>query len=140
MSKMDELYNEMYDFCEENKCWNTWMTAKAWGESVKGEYGPACFTALVNNGKIERRKDYKATSYEYHIVATGKIKEMMEQEKRDQERQYAEYVISHYDEAVARVRARYEEAIKQAEEALARNMEWERDKLGKAQAYIEQFD
>ena len=140
MSKMDELYNAMYDYCEENKCWNVRMTAKEWNDSIEGDYGPACFTALVKRGKLERDKGYKATSYDYHIVPTGSIKEAIEKHKQEQEKEYAEYTISHYDEAVARIRARYEEMLKQAEEQLNRDLEWELDKLGKAQAFMEQFD
>ena len=139
MSKMDELYNGMYDYCEEVQHWNVWMTAKEWNESLRGEYGPACFTALVNSGKIERRKGYKSTSYEYCIVPTDKIKEMMEQLKRNKEKENAEYIINHYDESVARKRACYEEVIRIAKEQLARDLEWEAEKLEKAKATLAQM-
>ncbi len=140
MSKMDELYNAMYEYCEANHCWNVRMTAKEWNDMLDADYGPACFTALVKNSQLDREKGYKATSYGYRIVPTGKIKELMEQQKRNREKENAEYTIAHYNEAVARVRARYEEMIRQAEEQLKRDLEWETDKLGKAQAFMEQFD
>lgn len=140
MSRADELYNEIYDYCEEHNCWKVWHTANDWNAKLENNYGVACFTALANTGKIDKYKRYGDKSYSYRIVPTGKIKEMMEQEKRNQERENAEYTISHYDEAVARIRAHYEEMLKQAEEQLNRDLEWERDKLGKAKALLNQYE
>ena len=139
MSKMDELYNNMYEFCEENCCWNAWNTAKDWNADLGVDYGPACYTALVKAEKIERRTHFGSKTYEYKIVPTDTIKKKMEQAKRQCEKDYAEYTINHYDESIARVRARYEEMIKQAEEQLARDLEWEAEKLEKAKTTLAQM-
>lgn len=137
MAKMDELFNDMYDFCEENSAWKTWMTAKEWSGCIGKEYGPASFTALVNTGRLEKRKGYKATSYEYHIVPTETIKEKIEAEAKRREIESAEYTIAHYEEQLAMRKARYEEMIKQAEEQYQRDLEWEAEKLAKAKAVLE---
>ena len=132
MSKMNELYNGLYDLCNENQCWDAWNIAKDWNANLGVDYGPACYTALVKDGKIERRTRFGSKTYEYRIVPTGKMKEIMEQAQRQREKDDAEYVINHYDENVARVRARYEELIRQAEEKLKEDLEWEKEKLNKA--------
>ena len=137
MAKMDELFNEMYEFCEENSAWKTWMTAKEWNECVGKEYSSASFTALVNAGRLEKRKGYKATSYEYHIIPTGTIKEKIEADEKRREIENAERVIEYYNENVARIRARYEEMIKQAEEKYKNDLEWEAEKLSKAKMVLE---
>lgn len=139
MSKMDELYNGLYDFCNENHCWNAWNTAKEWNADLGVDYGPACYTALVKAEKIKRRTRFGSKTYEYKIVPTGTIKEAMEQAQRQREKDSAEYTINHYDESIARVRARYEEMIKQAEEQLARDLEWEAEKLEKAKTALAQM-
>lgn len=137
MAKMDELFNDMYEFCEENGAWKTWMTAKEWNERVGKEYGPASFTALVNVDRLEKRKGYKATSYEYHIIPTGTIKEKIEADEKRRKIENAKQIIESYNENVARVRARYEEMIKQAEEKYQSDLEWEAEKLSKAKMTLE---
>lgn len=137
MSKMDELYNDMYKHCEENGCWKTWMTATEWCDSMGKEYGPASFTSLVKAGRLERDKDYRAKSYSYHIVPTEKIEEMIKQIERNKEKESAEYVIAHYEEEVARVRALYEEKIEEAQEWLDRNLERKLANLRKAKQTLE---
>jgi hypothetical protein len=137
MSKMDELYSKMSNFCDENGCWKTWMTVKDWNECISGEYSSASYTALVNAGRLERRKKYKATSYEYHIIPTEKIKERLDEEKKRSDIERAEWIVAHYEEQIALRRAQYEEMIKQAEEQLARDLEWEAKKLADAKAVLE---
>lgn len=136
MAKMDELFNEMYAYCEENNCWKTWMTASDWNKSLGTKYGPASFTALVNAGRLEKGKRNKATAYEYHIIPTGTIKEKMAQAQKECEREDAERVIKSYDENIARIKARYEEMIREAEERLKRDLEFEAEKLAKAEAIL----
>lgn len=137
MAKMDELFNEMYVYCEENNCWKTWMTASEWNTSLGTKYGPASFTALVNAGRLEKGKRDKATSYEYHIIPTKTIKEKMEQAQKECERKDAERIIKHYEENIACIKARYEEMIKEAEERLKRDLEFEAEKLAKAKAVLD---
>ena len=103
------------------------------------DYGPACYTALVKAEKIERRTRFGSKTYEYKIVPTGTMKEAMEQTQRQREKDNAEYTINHYDESIARVRAHYEEMIKQAGEQLARDLEWEAEKLEKAKTTLAQM-
>lgn len=136
MARTDELYNGMYKYCEENNCWKAWQTANDWNVALENNYGVACFTALVNAGKIERDKRYGDKSYSYRIVPTGRIREMIEEEKRRREIEDAERVIKYHDENVARIKERYEEAIRQAEEALKRDLAFEEERLEEAKALV----
>lgn len=136
MAKMDELYNDMFNYCEENNCWKIKASASDWNGMLGTNYGSAAFTALANAGRIEKDKAYKAKSYLYNIVPTGKIKEMMEATKREKEIEDAKYVVEHYEEAIAARRARYEEAIANAKRQLELDLEWENEKLAKANAVL----
>jgi hypothetical protein len=137
MAKMDELFNDMYDFCEENGAWKWWATVKEWNGCMDKAYSSASFTALVNAGRLERRKHYKGNAYSYHIVPTDAIKEKMEEDKKRREIEDAERVIKYHDENVARIKARYEEMLKSAEEQYQRDLEWEAERLEKAKARLE---
>ena len=137
MSKMDELFNDMYKYCEKNGCWEVWMTAKKWCNYMGKEYSPASFTALVKAGRLERDKDYESQSYSYHIVPTEKIEEMIKQGKREAEKKFAEYVIAHYEENVARIRAIYEDMVNDAGEYLERNLEMKLAELKQAKKMLE---
>lgn len=137
MARTDELYNGMYKYCEENHCWKVGYTANDWNAALENNYGVACFTALVNAGKLEREKSYGDKSYSYRIVPTGRIREMMEEEKRKKEIKSAEWTIENHAETVARIKERYEEAIRQAEEALKRDLAFEEERLEKAKHFIE---
>ena len=139
MSKSNELYNMIYDFCDECHCWNSWNTAREWNELIGAEYGAACYTALAKEGRIERSERCGSKPYKYKIVPTKSIREAMEQVKRQREKDDAEYTINHYDESIARVSARYEEMIMQAEEQLARDLEWEAEKMEKAKTTLAQM-
>ena len=136
MARMDDLYNDIYTYCEENECWKAMNTVTEWNEMLGNNYGSACFTALVNAGKLEREKRYGERAYSYRLVPTGKIKELMEARKEAQKKKDAEWVIAHYDEQVARWKANYEEMIKEAEEKYQRYLEWEAEKLEKAKAVL----
>ena len=129
MAKMDELFNDMYNYCVENGCWGTWMTAGDWNNCLQKKYGSASFTALVRDERLVREENYKGTAYEYRIVPTEKIKEKIEEEEKERQRKNAEYIIAHYEEQLALRKTRYEEMIKQAEEQYQRDLEWEAKRL-----------
>lgn len=137
MAMMDELFNEMCDYCEENIGWDYWMTAKEWNESLGKNYTGASFTALVNWGKLERREARSnKKAYEYRIVPFGKIKERKEEQEAKIQREYAERVIANHEKVLAEAKARYEEAIKEAEARLARDLEWAEKRLAEAKAIL----
>ena len=137
MAKKDELFNDMYNFCEENGCWEEWMTAGAWNNCLHKKYGSASFTALVKDGRLVREENYKGTSYEYRIVPTEKIKEKIEEGKKNGKRKIAEHIIAHYEEHLAKRKAEYEERIKQAEEQYQHDLEWEAKMLADAKKVLE---
>ena len=137
MAKMDELFNDMYHFCEENDCWGAWMTAKEWSECIGTKYSSTSFTALVRDERLVREENYKGTAYEYRIVPTEKIKEKIEEAKEKRERKTAEYIIAHYEEHLAKRKAEYEERIKQVEEQYQHDLEWEAKMLADAKKVLE---
>ena len=137
MAKMDELFNEIYNFCEENGCWKAWNTVKDWNGCIEKEYGSASFTALVNAGRLEKEKRYGEKAYSYRIVPTNEIKEKIEADKKHREIEDAKWDIEHYEERLAQRKAEYEERIKEAEERYQRDLEWEAEKLAKAKAVLE---
>lgn len=137
MARMDELYNDIYTYCEENECWRALNTITEWNEVLGNNYGVPSYTALVNAGKLEKEQRYGEKAYSYRIVPTDRIKELMEAQKEAQKRKDAERVIAHYDEQLALRKARYEEMIKEAEEQYQRDLEWEAEKLEKAKAVLE---
>ena len=47
-----------------------------------------------------------------------------------------ERIIKSHDENIARIKARYEEMIREAEERLKRDLEFEAEKLAKAEAIL----
>jgi hypothetical protein len=136
MARMDELYNDIYTYCEENECWKALNTITEWNKILDNNYGVPSYTALVNAGKLEKEQRYGEKVLSYRIVPTGRIKELMEAQKVAKERENAEWVIVHYDEQMAMWKARYEEMIKQAEEKYQRDIEWEAEKLAKAKAIL----
>jgi hypothetical protein len=136
MARMDELYNDIYTYCEENECWKALNTITEWNKILNNNYGVPSYTALVNAGKLAKEQRYGEKVLSYRIVPTGRIKELMEAQKVAKERENAEWVIVHYDEQMAMWKARYEEMIKQAEEKYQRDIEWEAEKLAKAKAIL----
>ena len=136
MARMDELYNDIYAYCEENECWQAFNTITEWNVVLGNNYGVSSFTALVNAGKLEKEQRYGKRVFSYRIVPTGRIKELMEAQKVARERKNAEWVIAHYDEQMAMWKARYEEMIKQAEEEYQRDLKFEAEKLENAKAVL----
>ena len=136
MARMDDLYNDIYTYCEENECWKTLNTITEWNKIFDNNYGVPSYTALVKAGKLEKEQRYGEKVLSYRIVPTGRIKELMEAQKVAKERENAEWVIAHYDEQMAMRKACYEEMIKQAEEKYQRDIEWEAEKLAKAKAIL----
>lgn len=137
MARMDELYNDIYTYCEENECWRALNTITEWNEVLGNNYGVPSYTALVNAGKLEKEQRYGEKAYSYRIVPTDRIKELMEAQKVAREREHAEWVIAHYEEQLALRKARYEEMIKEAEEKYQRDLAFEEEKLEKAKAVLE---
>ena len=136
MAKKDELFIEMYDFCMVNGCWGAQMTVRQWNECIEASYSSASFTALVNDGRLERSKGYKATYYNYNIALTETIKEKIEEAKKEREIKEAEYTIAHYEEQLEKHKAFYEELIKEAEKRYQRDLEREAEDLEKAKAVL----
>jgi hypothetical protein len=136
MARMDDLYNDIYTYCEENECWMAWFTIAEWNENLGTNYGASSYTSLVNTERLVRDKRYGERAYSYRIVPTGKIKERMEAQKEARKRKDAEWVIAHYDEQVARWKADYEEEIRDAEEKYQRYLAIEEEKLEKAKALL----
>ena len=136
MARMDELYNDIYTYCEENGCWLAWNTITEWNVVLDNNYGVPSFTALVNAGKLEKEKRYGEKAYSYRLVPTGRIKELMEAQKVAREREHAEWVIAHYEEQLAMRKAYYEERVKDAEEQYQRDLAFEEEKLAKAKAVL----
>lgn len=136
MARMDELYNDIYNYCEENECWLVWNTITEWNLVLCNNYGVPSYTALVNAGKLVKEQRYGEKAYSYRLVPTDKIKELMEAKKVARERKDAEWVIAHYEEQLAKRKAHYEEMVKQAEEQYQRELAWEAEKLEKAKALL----
>ncbi len=134
MAMMDELFNDMCEYCEKNTFWDYWMTAKEWNDILGKSYSGASFTALVNWGKLERLPLKKA--YIYRIIPFGKIKELKEEQEAKIQREYAERIIANHEERLAEAQARYEEAIKEAEERLARDLKYAEERLAEAKAIL----
>ena len=136
MARMDELYNDIYSYCEKNECWKVSNSITEWNEILGNNYGVPSYTALVNAGKLEKEKGYGERAYSYRIVPTGKIKEIMEAQKAAKEKEHAEWIIAHYEGQLVLHKARYEEKIKEAEEKYQCDIEWEAEKLAKAKAVL----
>lgn len=132
MARMDDLYNDISKYCEENDYWEALFTITEWNEELKNNYGTPSYTALFHMGKLSREKRYGERAFSYRLVPTGKAKERMDEQKAQRERERAEYVIRHYDEQLALRKARYEEMIKEAEEQYQRDLNWEAEKLAQA--------
>ena len=136
MARMDELYNDIYTYCEENECWKVLNTITEWNEILGNNYGVPSYTALVNAGKLEKEKRYGEKAYSYRIVPTDRIKEKIEAEKKRREIENAKWNINHYEEQLTMRKAQYEERVKEAEEQYQRDIEWEAEKLVKAKAVL----
>ncbi len=137
MARMDELYNDIYTYCEENDYWEALFTITEWNEELKNNYGTPSYTALFHMGKLSREKRYGERAFSYRLVPTGKVKERIDEKKAQRERERAEYIIRHYDEQLALRKARYEERIKEAEEQYQCDLEWEAEKLAKAKELLD---
>ena len=132
----NKLYEAIKSYCDENHCWLTHNTVKQWNDILGTSYSPATFAALANDGYLARMKPDKV--YAYSLMPTDELNKLVEENHKQRDIDYAKYRVEHYDEAVARIRARYEAAIKQAEEALKRDLEWEAAKFAEAQELLKQ--
>lgn len=140
MARMDELYDDIYAYCEEHECWSYLKTITEWNKVLNNIYGVPSFTALVNAGKLEKEQRYGERAYSYRIAPTGRAKELVEAQKAAEERKNAEWLIAHYEGVLARHKAHYEQNIKQIEEQYQRNLEREAERLEKAKKLLEDVD
>lgn len=136
MAKMDELYNDINKYCNENNGWRHWFSASDWNANLEKNYGVACFTALVNAGKMEKCKGFGEKTFSYRLTPTGKVKEMIEEEQRQRQIENAKWTVEHYEQRVARIRENYEENIRLAEEAFRKQLEWEEENLENAKSLL----
>lgn len=134
----NELYKAIKAYCEENHCWGEYNTAKEWNEYLGTSYGAGTFTALVSAGLLVRTKGYKEKSYSYALAPTAEMLQKRAEEERQSKISLAKYRVEHHDEEVAEIKERYEEMIREAEEWLKRNLEWEAEKLAEAQELLKQ--
>lgn len=139
MARKDDLYNEIYNYCEENACWSNWNTAQEWNEVLGSNYGIPSFTALVDTNKLERGKGARARAYEYRLIPDEHAKELMDAYQKEQKRKNAEYTIAHYEESLSLCEERYKEMIKQAEEQYKRDIAFQKEKFDAAQAVMAQY-
>lgn len=132
MSKANELFKLIYDYCVEyEKCIAD--TANGWNSTFGSTFGSATFTALVNQGRLERYKYHNKNPYTYRIIPVGKLKELEKQEKRKK----AEDVINSHADRIELIQKRYERQIREAEEWLESEMAREEEKLETAKKVIE---
>ena len=132
----NELYEAIKSYCDENHCWQTSYKVKEWNEILDTNYSATTFTALVKDGRLVREQGYREKTYSYTLAPTPEMLQKEAETKKQREIDSAKYRVEHYDEFVARIRARYEEAIKEAEERLKRDLEWEAKRLAEAQELL----
>lgn len=137
MSKANELYKAMVDYCEKVGDWFLCFTANKWNDVLETNYASATFTALANSGRIEKYKGYRERVYTYQLVPVGKIKEVMDKENAKREREWAERVIAEYDINIARIEALYEEEMKRLEARKEERIAWANTALENAKKKIE---
>ena len=133
----NELYKAIVKYCEENQCWGICETAKEWNNILNTFYSPATFTALVNTGRLVKSKGYREKSYSYGLAETAEMREKRLEAEREREIKHAHWIIEHYEESVAKRKAKYEETIKQAEKWLQEELNFEDERLAKALLGIE---
>ena len=130
----NELYKAIKSYCDENHCWLTHNTVKQWNGILETSYSPATFASLANDGYLARMKSDKV--YSYSLMPTEELYKLVEEDHKQRDIENAKYRVEHYDEAVAHIKARYDRAIKQAEEDLKRDLEWEANKVAQAQDFL----
>lgn len=117
MANKDKLYDLMYAYCKEHNLWEESHTAKSWNEFLNTTFAPATFTALVNDGKINRYDcswNGKGAKV-YLVVPVGEDKKAMEALAKEKEKEWAKNVIANYDKDLKRITKEYETAISYAE-------------------------
>lgn len=137
MSKANELYKAMVDYCEKVGDLYLCFTASKWNDVLETNYASATFTALANSGRIEKYKGYREKVYTYQLAPVGKIKEVMDKENAKREREWAENVIAEYDKNIARIEALYEEEMKRLEARKEERIKWANAALENAKKKIE---
>lgn len=132
----NELYKAIKNYCEENHCWGAYNTAKEWNEMLNTTYSPATFTALVNTGHLVKDKWYGEKCYSYALAETAEMREKRLEAERERDIKHAHWVIEHYEESVAKRKAKYEEEIANAEKWLKEDLEHEDKCLAEAKALL----
>lgn len=132
----NELYKAIVSYCEENQCWGAYNTAKEWNEILNTTYSPATFTALVNTGRLVKDKRYGEKSYSYTLAETAEMREKRLEAEREGDIKHAHWVIEHYEESVAKRKAKYEETIANAEKWLKEELKFEDERLAEAKTLL----
>lgn len=118
MAKMDELYNAIYEYCEKNNCWTDSNSATDWNQILGANYGSACYTALVNHGKLHRFKFNHRAAYYYQLAPIGKIKEKIEAKELEDNIRNANIFIEKYEEKIKQYKDYYDGQIADLESIL----------------------
>jgi predicted DNA-binding protein YlxM (UPF0122 family) len=142
MAKMDELYNDIYEYCEKNDCWTTYNSISGWNEVLGASYAPASFTALVNHGKLDRFKDNiyynnKNQPYKYQLAPIGKVKEKIEKAELEDKIRRANNFIERYEEKIKFWKDSYGKQIAELESKLETKLLDLKDDYEEAKALID---
>lgn len=137
MANKDKLYNLMYAYCKEHNLWDKSYSIKSWNEFLNTTFAPATFTALVNDGKINRYDSWNGKGAKvYLVVPVGEDKKAIEALAVEKEKEWAENVIADYDKDLKRITKEYETAISNAETLYTTHLEWLNKSLEKAKAIL----
>lgn len=120
----EQLYKAIKDYCEENQCWLTKMTAKEWNEALGTSYTAATFTALVSGCYLNREKLYGEKAYYYSLPLTPEMIAKREEEKRQDAIKRAQWRVENYEEQKAEKKAQYDEAVAYAKKHYEERMAW----------------
>ena len=140
-----KLYDDIKNYCEVNKYWKAYNTAKDWNEILGTTYSPATFTAAAKSGLLVREKFWGDKSYSYKLYVEPTPEEIQEEKeiaerraeaKRQEKIENAKWWIEHYDEEVANIKAYYEEEIRKAEESMKKSIGWKNERLAEAKALL----
>lgn len=132
----EQLYMAIKDYCEENKCWPTKLTAKEWNEALGTVYSAATFTALVSGGYLNRDKYYGEKAYRYSLPPTPEMIAKREEEKRQDAIKRAQWRVDTYEEQKAEKKAQYEESIAYATQYYEERIAWLEEEYIKAKELL----
>jgi hypothetical protein len=130
------LYKAIKDYCEENQCWLTKMTAKEWNEALGTVYSAATFTALVSGCYLNREKLYGEKAYRYSLPLTPEMIAKREEEKRQNAIKHAQWRVDNYEQQKAEQQALYDERIAEITKHREERMAWLEDEYIKAKELL----